>query len=553
MHRITKPDHLIGLLLFVLSMAVYAMTASSQISFWDCAEFIATAHTLGIPHQPGTPLYVLVGHVFSLIPLGIGVAHKINLMSGFFSALAVAFMYLAAVRLQRTWRDEVAGAVPAWIGRVGAASGALFFAFSTTFWNNAIEAEVYALSSFTLALTAYLSVVWYEMRERPASATLMLLIVYLMGMSIGFHMGSILVFPGVFVLVMIARDKALKTLDLFLVALVIAAFVLSTMKLPDFFVVVIAIGAVALAVWRSVTWGGQDEIEQNRYFALIGIALFIVGISVHIFMLIRAHHDPLINQSDPTSFDALMSVLRREQYPPRSIFVREASILWQLGHMWGTSVWQSGQVAGLQTVGYQQQFTFLGNGVSFADRFVPLALWLLGVFYQLRGNWRVGASFLTTLLINSIGLMLLLNFTDHEVRDRDYFFAGFYQFAALFIALGVGGLLRGLWVGIARNQPWLLRGAGAFFIVVPLLPVLAGFANLPHEKWHEHDRSRNLIAYHYAQKHPRFGAAGRDPLHLRRQRHLPALVPPGSRGIPDGRAGGEPLAGEPAVVHQAAS
>jgi tetratricopeptide (TPR) repeat protein len=499
MSLFAKPDRLIGALLFVLCMVVYAMTASPTISFWDCAEFIATAHTLGIPHQPGTPLYVLVGHAFSLLPLGIGIAHKINLMSAFFSALAVTFMSLAAVRLQRNWGDDpAAGRVPAWIGRVGAATGALFLAFSTTFWNNAIEAEVYALASFTLALTAYLSVEWYEMRDRAASATLMLLIVYLMGMSIGFHMGSILVFPGVFVLVMLARNKALKTLDLLLVAAVMAAFVLSTMKMPDFLVIALSVGAVVVAVWRSVTWGGTDEIEQNRYFALIGIGLFVLGISVHIFMLIRAHHDPLINQSDPTSFDALMSVLRREQYPPRSIFVREASLLWQFGQMWGSSTWESGQVGGLKTVGYLQQFTFLGRGVTLADAFVPLALWLIGAAYQLRHDWRLGASFLTTLLINSVGLMLVLNFTSSEVRDRDYFFFGFYQFAALFIALGVGGLLRSLWVEIGRSRIWLVRGAGAFLVLLPMLPVLAGFAGIRHDKWFEHDRSRNEIAYHYA-------------------------------------------------------
>ena len=174
MRWFAKPDHRVAALLFGLTMAVYAMTTSPSISFWDCAEFIATAHTLGIPHQPGTPLYVLVGHVFSLLPLGIGVAHKINLMSGFFSALAVVFMYLAAVRIQHTWRqDETAGA-PEWITRLGAACGALFLAFSTTYWNNATEAEVSALSSFTMALTVYLSVRWYEIRDQAGSATLML-------------------------------------------------------------------------------------------------------------------------------------------------------------------------------------------------------------------------------------------------------------------------------------------------------------------------------------------------------------------------------------------
>ena len=145
-----------------------------------------------------------------------------------------------------------------------------------------------------------------------------------------------------------------------------------------------------------------------------------------------------------------MTVLRREQYPPREIGVREAPLMWQIGHLWGNSIWQSGQLAGRQVIGYQQQFSFLGHGVTFADRFVPLALWLLGVFYQLRGNWRVGASMLTTLLINSVGLMLLLNFTDHEVRDRDLFLCRLLPVCcAVFVAR------------CDRSAAWTLAGGGA--------------------------------------------------------------------------------------------
>lgn len=489
-------DHRIAAGLFAFSLLIYALTMSPTISFWDCAEFVTVAHTLGIPHQPGTPLYVLVGKVFSLLPLGLGIAYKINLMSAFFAALAVAFMYLTGVRLQRLWRDEQAEPSPAWIPRTGAAVGALFLAFSTTFWNSAIEAEVYSLASFTLAFVAFLSVYWYEIRERASSATLMLLIFYLMGMSVGFHMGSILVFPGVYVLVLFAERKALSIFDVSIVLAVIAAFVLSTMKLPSAAVIAIFVAALVAAGWRTMTWGEKNEIAQNRWFAFIGIALFLVGLSVHVFMMIRAHHDPLINQSDPTSFEAMLSVLRREQYPPRSIFEREAPLLWQIGHLLGTSVWQGGQLAGDQVVGFIQQFTFLpSQRPTAADIFVPTALMLMGIVYQVQNHWRLGLSFLVTLLVNSAGLLLLLNFTSAEVRDRDYFYFGCFQFAALFIGLGAGGLLRGAWRGLGDRARVFVRPTAVFLLALPLLPVV--FASLPHPKWFEHDRSENWIAYHY--------------------------------------------------------
>ncbi len=494
----SDPDRRVAAGLFVLSLVVYAITMSPTISFWDCAEFTATSYTLGIPHQPGTPLYVLVGRVFTLLPfIGGTIAAKINFMSAFFSALAVAFMFLTGVRLQRLWKEEQENPSPEWLVRAGAATGALFLAFSTTFWNSAIEAEVYALASFTMAFASYLAVLWYEVRSRLSSAMLMLLIVYLMGMSVGFHMGSILVFPGIVLMALVSDRKALSNTDILIVFSVWVLFVLwVAMKAPQSLAVIGLLLTLVAAAWRSMTWGEKDEISHNRWFAFAGIALFLAGLSVHFFMMIRAHQDPLINQTDPTTWKAMISVLQREQYPPRSIFHREAPLLWQLGHLWGTSVWQTGQLAGRQVVGYIQQFTFLPYP-TLIDRVLPLLLWLMGIVYQMSGNWRVGISFLTTLLINSIGLMVLLNFTDGEVRDRDYFYFGFYQFAALFLGLGVGGLLRQIWFGAREWARPLARAGAVFLLALPLLPVLLGPFGL-HPKWFEHDRSRNWIPYYYA-------------------------------------------------------
>ncbi len=497
MRKLFDADHGVAALLFLVSMGVYAATTSPSIAFWDCGEFVSSAYTLGIPHQPGTPLYVLVGKVFSLLPLfGLTVARKINLMSGFFAALAVVFMYLTALRLQRNWVQEKVAPSPAWLQRTGAAVGALFLAFSTTFWTSAIEAEVYSLASFTLAFVSFLAVRWYELRDKASSATLMLLIVYLMGMSVGFHMGSILVFPGVFLMVILADRKALTSVDMVLVSGVMGAFVLSTMKAPDLLVLFIFGVCLAGAIWRLLTYGSQDEIAENRWFALAGIALFLLGLSVHLFMLIRAHQDPLINQTDPTTFDRLLTVLRREQYPPRSPFHREAPLIWQIGHFLGSVSWKGGQLAGRPVTGYLQQFTFFSKP-NFADTLVPLTLWVFGLWYQLKGHWRQFWVFFVVLLVNSVGLIILLNFTDQEVRDRDYFYFGAYQFLSLFISLGAAGLLRSAWETWkdASATRLALKCCAGLLILLPLSPVL--FGPFGHQKWFEHDRSHNLIARNY--------------------------------------------------------
>ena len=107
-----------------------------------------------MPHQPGTPLYVLVGRVFDMFfgqaditEAACSTAWAVNFMSAFFSALAVMFVYLLIWELARR-SDPDSG----WLAHVGGVVGAFFLAFSETFWNNAIEAEVYGLSAFMLAL-----------------------------------------------------------------------------------------------------------------------------------------------------------------------------------------------------------------------------------------------------------------------------------------------------------------------------------------------------------------------------------------------------------------
>src|SRR5258705_8377506 len=148
---------------FLSTLAVYAITVTPSIPFWDSGEFIATSHLLGIPHPPGTPLYVLIGRLFAMLPFG-NVEWQVNFLSALASAVAVLFTFLVTVRFmriaqarkgERTLSDEV-------IAWTCGAVASFLVSFSNTFWESAIEAEVYSLSSMVQVMAISLSLPWWE-------------------------------------------------------------------------------------------------------------------------------------------------------------------------------------------------------------------------------------------------------------------------------------------------------------------------------------------------------------------------------------------------------
>ncbi|MBK7190519.1 MAG: DUF2723 domain-containing protein [bacterium] len=492
-----RPQVLIAAGVFVLTLAVYSATLNSTTPFWDAGEFITTAHIVGVPHQPGTPLYVLMGRVFDVLLSGqpditqasYRTAWAVNFMSAFFSALAVTFIYLLIWELARR-ADPDSG----WLAHVGGVAGALFLAFSETFWSNAIEAEVYGLGAFMLALLAWLAVRWYDERQRAGSDMLLLLMIYLLGLGVGFHLGTLLVYPGIFVLLVLASRRKLAMVDLLLMSGGLALFLLSTTLHNNGLLVVMLIGYLALVGVRAAT---------GHRFALYGSALFFLGLTVHAIMMIRAgaSPEPFINQTAPEDFKTLMSVIRREQYPPLNPFTRQAPLGWQFGYYYRFLF---------------EQFYFLGTGsgllTTISTIVGPIFLALVGVMQGLRRLRPLIFVPLIGYLINGEILTLYLNFTNHEVRERDYFYFAAFMFAAVFIGLGVSALLRylagaegksaaeveatgGDWRALAKPvklKPAVLAAAGVL-VLLPLLPLMPGST-----KYFEHDNTNNRIAYEYA-------------------------------------------------------
>ena len=94
-------------IVLVFSFLIYFFTMSPTVSFWDCGEFIATSYTLGVPHPPGSPLYLIIGRIFSMLPFNPDIAFRVNLISPLVSSLAVMLLYLVIVKFAAHWRDKI--------------------------------------------------------------------------------------------------------------------------------------------------------------------------------------------------------------------------------------------------------------------------------------------------------------------------------------------------------------------------------------------------------------------------------------------------------------
>ena len=142
--KMERPPYLWGVAAALSAFLLYALTLAPTTAFWDASEYIATAHTLGIPHPPGNPFFIVLAKVWSLLlaPTGFSVAVRINLFAAATSAAATVFFYLVAHRvLCGIFLDRR-------LARVAALASSLIGATSFTVWNQSnVNEKVYTLSA----------------------------------------------------------------------------------------------------------------------------------------------------------------------------------------------------------------------------------------------------------------------------------------------------------------------------------------------------------------------------------------------------------------------
>lgn len=200
-------------------MALYVSSLAPTVLHYEFPELQdagvlqAKAAVLGVPDYTGYPLWVMLGKLFSFVPIG-DLAYGINLSSAVYAALTVFFMYLTGLKLTGK--------------AVAAAAGALAFGTGAIFWSQAVIAEVYTLHTLLVAAALHTLLIWrYERRDWH-----LLLACFLMGLALTNHLTSGLLLPVAFMLVfMVDRSKLaqgrllLKGAGLFLLGLLPYAYI----------------------------------------------------------------------------------------------------------------------------------------------------------------------------------------------------------------------------------------------------------------------------------------------------------------------------------------
>jgi hypothetical protein len=398
-----------GLSVFVL----YAATLARTTAFWDTSEYIATGHIVGIPHPPGNPTFVLLARTWDILlsPFGLSTAVRINLFSAAMSSAAHGLWFLVVHHVLRYFSENRLFRL------AGAAVAVAVSATAFTVWSQSnVNEKVYTVSLVTIALLSWLLFRWQERLGQGKDDNLLVLMAFILALSVGNHLMAFLAAPAMLVFVLVVHPRTLLN-------------------------------------WRL-------------YFA--GLLAGIVGLSVHLFLPLRAALDPVINEADPTCSTvgsalvsivtwgkagcvALSDALGRRQYEKPPLLPRLAPLGSQLLNYLQYFDWQwSRAVAGkevllpLARLPFTLIFTGLGlwGAIEHAKRDRPSFFFMLTLFATL-----------------SVGLVWYMNFKygysipspvagqdQHEVRERDYFFI-------------VSFSLWGLWAGIGLATIWQQLGA----------------------------------------------------------------------------------------------
>ena len=243
---------------FAVPLLLYSLTLAPTVTLEDSGSFITAARYLGVAHPSGYPLWCLIAHLFSWLPVG-NVAWRINFCSAFFAAAACWLTYLIAYLLSAR--------------RAAALTSALVLGASLTLWTQAVIAEVYALNLFLVMLMIYLALRWRADRQWRW----LYLLVFCCGLSLSNHPMIVLVVPVVLLW---------------------------------------AIWPTGAGLARA--GNGEARVRLRQLLAprvlLICLLLFVAGLTVYLYLPLRARSDPPVNWHRPHTLARTLDHIQRKAY-----------------------------------------------------------------------------------------------------------------------------------------------------------------------------------------------------------------------------------------------
>ncbi len=410
-------------------------TLAPTTAMWDTSEYIAAVKVLGLPHPPGNPLFVLIGHAFGLLPIPMSYAARINMFVALLMAVSAGLWFLVTERILSHWLER------RWQRVAGGLAAVLVGATSFTVWNQSVAAEkVYAVNVLGMAIVTIIMQRWSAAPDSPRASRLLVLVAFLAGLGYANHPAGFLVLPAVGVAILAIRPRTLLR------------------------------GRLMLACFGAL----------------------LLGLTPFAFEPIRAAHFPPMNEGEPTgcathfewscTFSELTATrlwdnIQRRQYQKPAVLQRQAPLPAQVGLFWRYFEWQWLRDA------YGEH-----GGAQRALALVALALALAGA----REHWRRDRSsfwyFGTLMFSLTLGLVFYLNFkyswgqapelgrsVAREPRERDYFFVWTFSALSVWMALGIVALWQGAAGALARRwkreEGALGRGDRAWLVTAPVLAI----------------------------------------------------------------------------------
>ena len=437
-----RPSYRAAAIVSALVFVLYLLTLAPSTAMWDTSEYIAAAYTMGLPHPPGNPFFVLLGRFFAILPIAPNVAMRINILAALCSAVAAGMWFLITERVLVGWLPE------RWQRIVGGSLAALIGATAFTVWSQSVVNEkVYTVSLLGLALVSWLIVRWCDDPDGPRADRLLLLIAYLSGLGYANHMAGFLALPAVAAAVVIRRPTTLLR-------------------------------------WK---------------FLLAAVGALLLGMTPFLTQPLRAAHFPAINEGEPTgcatrigvgctfskaTYDRFMYNFNRGQYSKPALSQRQAPFEAQVGMWWLYFRWQWLRDPFESHPALQKMLATLF-----------LLLGGLGGYVHWKRDRSSFSYFGPLMVMVTLALIYYMNFkygssqspeledtVAREVRDRDYFYLWSFSAWSVWAALGLVFVWESLaqllgsekmQVGdetleLPRRRSWLLASPVLAIALVPL-------------------------------------------------------------------------------------
>ena len=333
----------LGWFAFAISLLSYLLTVEPTASYWDCSEYIATAAKLQVGHPPGAPFFQMVGAVFAILaPHAEYIALSVNMMSVLASSFTVLFLFWTitgiARRLVREQDDDNHTQI---LVLIAGLVGALGFAYTDSFWFNAVEAEVYAMATCILSILFWLGLRWEADMDKPRGDRWLVLIAFVVGLSFGVHFMGLLTIPAIGMLYYFKTTETVTIKGFVLANILSIAVLLFIFKLllPStlgyfgyaevFFVnqiglpfhsgtIAAGLSLIAFFVYTLQVTHRKNWVQLNT--TLLCVLFILVGFSSWLMLPIRANANTVINENAPTDARALLAYYNLEQYPDTHLF-----------------------------------------------------------------------------------------------------------------------------------------------------------------------------------------------------------------------------------------